>query len=79
MNCIDTKNRLILDIVYPEGRTLAESRWIGFDMNAEMVKPGIAGVYDRHVTHRGLYQVPKEAQSNIQAGTAPGDRKSAPI
>jgi hypothetical protein len=42
------KNRLILETVYPEGKTLAESRWIGFEMNAEMVKPGIAGVYNRY-------------------------------
>ena len=33
-------------------------------MNAEMVKPGMAGVYDRYVTDRDLYQVQKEAQSN---------------
>jgi len=33
-------------------------------MNAEMVKPGMAGVYDRCVTDRDLYQVQEEAQFN---------------
>jgi endonuclease YncB( thermonuclease family) len=58
------KNRVILEIVYPEDKTLAKLLWIGFDMNAETVKPGMAGVYNRYVTDRDLYQVQKEAQSN---------------
>lgn len=33
-------------------------------MNAEMVKPRMAGVYDRGVTDRVLYQVQKKAQFN---------------
>jgi len=33
-------------------------------MNAETVKPGMAGVYDLYVIDRGFYQVQKEAQSN---------------
>lgn len=43
MNCIDIQTDLFLKSVYSEGKTLAESRWNAFDVNAEMVKPGMAG------------------------------------
>ena len=43
MNRIDATYRLIFKIVYSEGRTLAESRSIGYDGNAAMRKPAMPG------------------------------------
>jgi len=45
------------------GRTLARVTCDGVDANAEQVKRGMAWVYDRYVTDRGLYSFQDEAKA----------------
>lgn len=45
------------------GRTLARVYCDGVDANAEQVRRGMAWVYDRYVTDRGLYSIQDEARA----------------
>lgn len=45
------------------GRTIGRVRCAGVDANAEQVRQGLAWVYDRYVTDRGLYAVQDEARA----------------
>jgi endonuclease YncB( thermonuclease family) len=45
------------------GRTLARVTCNGVDVNAEMVKVGMAWVYDKYVTDRSLYVLQDEAKA----------------
>lgn len=45
------------------GRTLARVYCDGIDANAEQVRRGMAWVYDRYVTDRGLYLIQDEAKA----------------
>ncbi len=45
------------------GRTLARVTCDGIDANAEQVHRGLAWVYDRYVTDKGLYAVQTEAKA----------------
>lgn len=45
------------------GRTLARVHCNGIDANAEQVRRGMAWVYDRYVTDRGLYSIQDEAKA----------------
>ena len=45
------------------GRTLARVYCDGIDANAEQVRRGMAWVYDRYVTDRGLYLIQEEAKA----------------
>jgi endonuclease YncB( thermonuclease family) len=45
------------------GRTLGHANCSGVDANAEQVRRGMAWVYDRYVTDRGLYQLQEEARA----------------
>ena len=45
------------------GRTLARVNCDGIDANAEQVRRGMAWVYDRYVTDKGLYAVQAEAKA----------------
>lgn len=45
------------------GRTLARVYCDGADANAEQVRRGMAWVYDRYVTDRGLYSIQDEARA----------------
>lgn len=45
------------------GRTLAQVYCDGIDANAEQVRRGMAWVYDRYVTDRGLYLIQEEAKA----------------
>ena len=45
------------------GRTLARVICDGADANAEQVRRGMAWVYDRYVTDRGLYSIQDEARA----------------
>lgn len=44
-------------------RTLARVKCDGIDANAEQVRRGMAWVYDRYVTDKGLYAVQDEAKA----------------
>ena len=45
------------------GRTLARVTCNGVDVNAEMVRVGMAWVYDKYVTDRSLYTLQDEAKA----------------
>ena len=45
------------------GRTLARVTCNGVDVNAEMVRVGMAWVYDKYVTDRSLYALQDEARA----------------
>ncbi len=45
------------------GRTLARVTCADIDANAEQVRRGMAWVYDRYVTDRGLYSIQDEARA----------------
>ena len=45
------------------GRTLARVNCNGVDVNAEMVRVGMAWVYDKYVTDRSLYALQDEAKA----------------
>ena len=45
------------------GRTLAHVECSGVDVNEEQLRRGMAWVYDKHVTERGLYVIQDEAKA----------------
>lgn len=45
------------------GRTLARVYCDGVDANTEQIRRGMAWVYDRYVTDRGLYSIQDEAKA----------------
>ena len=45
------------------GRTLGRGSCAGVDANAEQVRRGMAWVYDRYVTDRGLYTLQNDARA----------------
>jgi endonuclease YncB( thermonuclease family) len=48
------------------GRAVARMECDGVDASAEQVRAGMAWVFDRYVTDRGLYQVQDEARTGRQ-------------
>lgn len=57
----------------PYGRTLARVHCDGIDANAEQVRRGMAWVYDRYVTDRGLYSIQDEATAERRGLWADSD------
>jgi endonuclease YncB( thermonuclease family) len=59
------------------GRVLGRVDCAGMDANAEQVRRGMAWVYDRYVTDRGLYALQNEARAT-QAGLWTDKEPTAP-